>query len=94
MLLYVFFLFIALHLKEQYPKAQGLVDDFFKPIVEVDREKAPNLHFERTIGDNIWKARLQLQWPHVIKISGSHLTEEKAKENAYLQACDILKVTC
>lgn len=80
-------------MKQCYPKPQQLVSDVYKPIIEPERIKAPNFYLDKTFGNNIYKGRLELLWPHTIRVTSSQISEEKAKEGVYLLACSLLNVS-
>lgn len=77
-------------LKKKYPEPQKLVTDVFKPISETERLKPPDFYMDRSFGNNIYKGRLELKWPHTIKVTSSQITEERATESVYLLACELL----
>lgn len=81
----------VLVLKQKFPEPKQLFEDVYSPIIETDRSRSPSLYLDKALGHRIVKARLQLHWPYVLRVTGSHVNEDQAVENVYLLACELLQ---
>ena len=82
----------AKKLQEFFPEPKKVVDDFFSPFQDAEKNMLPKLEKKLQLGDNIYTTRLTFNWPVETCVLGKHKDEDTSVLNAYLRACDFLKV--
>ncbi|KAK6175629.1 hypothetical protein SNE40_014045 [Patella caerulea] len=78
-------------LKAIYQDPKSLVNQLLSPMVKSGDTVEPILVFNPKLNGHMWRARLELYWPHNINITGVHCSVHQAEENAYLMACDLFR---
>lgn len=79
-------------MKTIFPDPKKVLDSIYQPFVRVDEKFSPKLHVKQTLGNKIYKANLEFQWPTKTNVCGAHKDEDTSVQYAYLEACDFLRV--
>ncbi|VDI62844.1 Hypothetical predicted protein, partial [Mytilus galloprovincialis] len=75
--------------KTKFPEPVKLIEGLYQPLKESRREGALTFHCTSKFNGRLWKACLQLTFPLRFTCVGVHTDLNKAKENAYLEACEM-----
>ncbi|XP_063401351.1 uncharacterized protein LOC134685517 [Mytilus trossulus] len=75
--------------KIRFPEPVKLIEGLYQPLKESRRVGALSFHCTSKFDGRLWKACLQLTFPLRFTCVGVHSDLDKAKENAYLEACEM-----
>ena len=76
-----------------FPNAEKIVDEVMRPVTDVNPSSRTTLDYVPFLGNQFWKAYLTIHWPVKFTVCGRSETQEEARYNVYLQACDTLHVS-
>lgn len=84
---------IVLKMNAAFSEPHKVIDSLFQNFVNVNPKYKPSIELEPLLQGRLWKAHLNFAWPMPFRVTTRSTDRDHATHYAYLEACDMFRVS-